>query len=98
MTLVKGLNDDEKYIKDFAKLIKNAKPDFIEVKSYMAIGFSRERLGYSLMLSHNEIRNYSKKLVKELKSGYKILDEHKLSRVVLIGKGRKGMKIKKKEV
>lgn len=98
MTLVKGLNDNEKYIKDFAKLIKKALPDFIEVKSYMAIGFSRERLGYDMMLSHPEIKDYSKKLVKELNSGYKILDEHVLSRVVLIGKDKGKMKIKPGEI
>lgn len=100
MTLVKDLNDQDKYIKDYAKLIKKAKPNFIEVKSYMAIGFSRDRkgLGYDKMLSHKEIKAYSKKLVKELNSGYKILAEHKLSRVVLIGKDRKRMKIKEKEI
>ena len=100
MTLVKDLNNDEKYIKEYSKLIKKAKPDFIEVKSYMAIGFSRDRkgMGYDKMLSHSEIKEYSKKLVKELKNGYKILDEHKLSRVVLIGKDRKRMKIKNEEI
>ncbi len=98
LTLVKGLNDKDDYIKDFAKLINKAKPDFLEIKSYMAIGFSRERLGYNLMLTHDEIKNYSKKLVIELKNNYKILDEHKLSRVVLIGKDKSKMKIKKSEI
>lgn len=98
MTLVKELNDKEEYIKDFAKLIIKAKPNFIEVKSYMAIGFSRERLGYDLMLSHSEIKEYTKRLSKKLGKGYKILDEHKLSRVVLIGKDRKRMRIRKEEI
>lgn len=98
LTIVKGLNDDPKYIKEFSKLINIAKPDFIEVKSYMAIGYSRYRLGYEKMLSHKEIKDYSKLLTKELKSGYKILDDHKLSRVVLIGKDKRKMKIQKKEI
>jgi len=98
MTLVKGLNDDLKYIKDFSRLILKARPDFIEVKSYMAIGFSRDRLGYDMMLSHDEIKKYSKKLALELKNGYKILDEHILSRVVLIGKDTEKMKIRKKDI
>ena len=100
MTLVKDLNDKDEQIKEYAKLINKAKPDFIEVKSYMAIGFSRDRkeMGYDKMLSHKEIKDYSKKLVKELKVGYKVLAEHKLSRVVLIGKDKKRMKIKKKEI
>jgi tRNA wybutosine-synthesizing protein 1 len=96
MTLVKDLNDKEEYIKYYSKLILKAKPDFIEVKSYMAIGFSRDRkgMGYEKMLTHSEIKNYSKKLVKELRNGYKELAQHKLSRVVLIGKDKKRMKIK----
>ena len=100
ITLVKDLNDKEEYIKDFAKLIKKSRADFLEIKSYMAIGFSRERkgMGYDVMFSHDEIKNYAKKLVKELKNGYKILGEHKLSRVVLIGKSKKRMKIKKGEI
>ncbi len=100
MTLVKWLNDRDEYIKEFAKMIKKAFPDFIEVKSYMAIGFSRERkgMGYEKMLSHDEVKDYSRKLVKELDNGYKILDEHKLSRVVLIGKSKDKMRIKKGEI
>lgn len=100
MTLVKDLNDKDELIKEYCELIKKASPNFIEVKSYMAIGFSRNRIGmgYDKMLSHNEIKEYSKKLVKELKSGYKILAEHKLSRVVLIGKDKKKMKIKKSQI
>jgi tRNA wybutosine-synthesizing protein 1 len=100
MTLVKDLNDKDEFIKDYAKLIKKAMPDFIEVKSYMAIGFSRERkgMGYDKMLSHEEIKDYSKKLVRELGNGYKILDEHKLSRVVLIGKDKRRIKIRKEEI
>ncbi len=97
MTLVKGLNDNKEYIKDFAKLILNAKPDFIEIKSYMAIGFSRERLGYEKMLSHKEIKEYAKQMVKKL-DNYKVLSKHKLSRVVLIGKSKEKMKIKKNEI
>ncbi|VVB78506.1 S-adenosyl-L-methionine-dependent tRNA 4-demethylwyosine synthase [uncultured archaeon] len=98
MTLVKNLNDQDEFIKEYAGLIKKAKPDFIEVKSYMAIGFSRQRLGYELMLSHQEIKNYSKKLAKELGKDYSILADHKLSRVVLIGKNKKSMKIQKNEI
>jgi len=100
MTLVKDLNDKKEYIQEYSRLIKKAKPDFIEVKSYMAIGFSRERkgMGYDKMLTHQEIKDYSKKLVKNLKKPYKILDEHKLSRVILIGKDRKRMKIRFREI
>jgi len=98
MTLVKDLNDKAEQILNYSKMINKAKPDFIEVKSYMAIGFSRARLGYDLMLSHKQIKEYSKKLAKELGNSYKIIAEHKLSRVVLIGKDKAKMKIRKNQI
>ncbi len=98
MTLIKDLNDNEEYIKDYAKLILTAEPDFIEVKSFMSIGFARNRIGYEKMLSHEEIKEYAKELIKQLGNPYKILDEHELSRVVLIGREKGKMKIKKHEI
>ena len=98
ITLVRDLNDCRENIKEFDELILKAKPDFIEIKSFMSIGFSRNRLGYERMLSHKEIKEYSKRLVKELGNDYKILDEQEISRIVLIGKDKKKMKIKKSEI
>jgi tRNA wybutosine-synthesizing protein 1 len=82
LTLVRGinLNSPEKY----AKLIKKAKPDFVEAKAYMAVGFSRARIGMEGMPLHEEIVEFSKKLAKEL--GWKIIDEQKESRVCLLSK------------
>ena len=96
MTLVKGLNDKDEQIKEFARMIKIARPYFVEIKSFMPIGFSRKRLSYNRMLSYQEVFSFSKKLAKAM--GYKIEDFHKLSRVVLIGKDRGMMKIKKNEI
>ena len=98
MTLVRVLNDKEEYIRNFVKLILITKPNFVEVKSFMSIGFSRYRLGYEKMLSHKEVKDYSKKLVKELGNDYKILDEQEISRIVLIGKNRNKMKIRESEI
>ncbi len=82
LTMVKGLNmiSPEKY----AELIKIASPNFVEVKSFMAVGFSRKRLPYSAMPSHEEIREFSKKIADN--TDYKIADEKKESRVVLLKK------------
>ncbi len=95
MTLVKELNIDDKIIKDYAKLILKAKPDFIEVKGFMSVGFARQRknMGYDMMPNHREIKSFTKKLLKFLPS-YKFLDEQIASRVVLLGKDKKMMKIK----
>ncbi|MFA5857195.1 MAG: 4-demethylwyosine synthase TYW1 [Candidatus Pacearchaeota archaeon] len=99
MTLVKNANMNDEQVKEYATLIKKASPDFIEAKGYMSVGFARKRMGYEMMPTMEEIREYSNKLVNELKKeSYKILDEHEHSRVVLIGKDKKRMKIKKSEI
>ena len=99
MTLVKNLNMKKEHVKEYAKLIKKASPMFVEAKGYMSVGYARQRLGYETMPFHKEIREFSKLLAKELKSsGYKILDEKIESRIVLIGKDKKDMKIKSNEI
>jgi tRNA wybutosine-synthesizing protein 1 len=99
MTLVKERNMKEEYIKEYAELMRKASPDFIEVKGFMSVGYARNRLGFETMPMHEEIREYAGKLQKELeKEGYKILDEHVQSRVVLIGKDTEKMKIQKNEI
>ena len=66
----------------YAELIKKYKPLFVEAKSFMWVGYSRERLDIENMPLHNEIKEFAKKLSKF--SGYKIIDEKKESRVVLL--------------
>jgi len=92
LTLIRNLNMDDNLIKYYAHLINIAKPHFAEIKSFMSVGFSRQRLGYERMPFHFEIKYFSEKLSKL--TGLKILDEKKESRVVLLGKTTKGMKIK----
>ncbi len=97
LTLVRDLNISPDYLKGYAKLILKAKPDFIEVKAYMAVGYARKRLEYERMPSHDEIKDFAKKLLKFL-GEYKFLDEQVISRVVLLGKDKGKMKIKKSEI
>lgn len=84
LTMVKNLNMIE--VDKYAKLIEKALPDFIEVKAGMAVGFARlqGRLKYEDMASYNEIKEFSEKLSNS--SGYKIANEKKDSRVVLLKK------------
>jgi len=103
MTLVKGENNNMKdeFIGDYVKLIRKSDCDFIEVKGYMAVGFARERkgMGYDSMPMYGEVKNFAEKIAKALSNqGYKILDEHEFSRVVLIGKDKEKMKIQKNEI
>ena len=88
LTLVRNLNmiNPEKY----GALIKKFKPLFVEVKAYMAVGYSRERLGLEYMPRHHEIVEFAEKICKHSgetdSSRYKIIDEKELSRVELLMK------------
>ncbi|MDY0387506.1 MAG: 4-demethylwyosine synthase TYW1 [Methanolobus sp.] len=82
ITLIKDINmfDPEAY----AELIKLAEPDYIEVKAYMHLGFSRKRLPREAMPSHDEVMDFSLKLAKHL--DYKVAEDVEVSRVVLLSK------------
>lgn len=83
LTLVKGVNDVEP--ENYAKLIEKGSPDFIEVKAYMFVGASRQRLKKENMPWHEEVVDFSKKLLEHLDE-YEIVSEHIPSRVVLLAK------------
>jgi len=95
INLVLDLNmtDSEKY----AEMIKKANPMFVELKAFMCVGFAKQRIPYNKMPYHEDMINFSKKVLKFLPE-YKILDEKKESRVVLLGKDKSDMKIKEKEI
>jgi len=95
MTLVRDINMIEP--ENYAKLIKKAQPDFVEVKGFMSVGFARQRLGYERMPSHNEIKQFAKLMLKYL-PGHNLLDEKIESRVVLLGKSKARMKINEREI
>ena len=88
-TLAKHLNLE--YPKLFAQLIKKADPTYLEPKAYMHVGFSRLRMEYSNMPSHREIRDFAVQMSKE--TGYNILDEAEDSRVVLLSRLEKAIKL-----
>ncbi len=71
----------------FANLIGIAEPDYVELKAYMYLGFSRKRLSLSNMPSHEEVLDFSGKVAHAL--GYCIADESRNSRVVLLSKDGK---------
>jgi tRNA wybutosine-synthesizing protein 1 len=80
LTLVKGLNMTD--VEGYAKLIKKACPDFVEVKAYMFVGHSRLNLTLKNMPLHEEVVEFSKKVSEA--TGLKIADEKENSRVVLL--------------
>jgi len=82
LTLVRDLNMQD--ASDYAELIQNASPDWVEVKAFVSVGFSRHRLPYERMPLHNEIKDFSGKIADSL--GWKMIDEKIESRVCLLGK------------
>ncbi len=85
ITLTRGVNMTNP--EGFAHLIEAAEPDFVELKAYMHLGFSRKRLSLDKMPSHEEVLDFSKKVVAAL--GYRMADESVNSRVVLLTKDGK---------
>lgn len=85
ITLTNGVNMMNP--EGFANLIGIAEPDYVELKAYMYLGFSRKRLSLSNMPSHEEVVDFSGKVAQAL--GYCIADESRNSRVVLLSKDGK---------
>ncbi len=83
VTAIKKMNMNN--IEAWAKLIQKGDPDFVEVKGYMFIGASRQRLKKQNMPLHQDITKFSKKLIQHLPD-YEICSEHIPSRVVLLAK------------
>jgi len=89
LTLVRHLN--MKHPEHYARLIEKANPTYIEPKAYMHVGFSRLRLGFENMPSHEEIRSFAEELAEE--TGYNVLDEAADSRVVLLSRLEKAIRL-----
>ena len=82
-TLIRNFNDNPIFLEDFAKLVEIGNPHFIELKSYMHIGMSTNRLEESNMLEMDEVRAFSSGLKTHL-DDYSIMDESIVSRIVVL--------------
>ena len=87
-TLVRGLNMES--IEEYAKLVEKASPTYVEAKAYMHVGFSNLRLNFERMPSHGEVLAFANSLAE--RTGYKVLDECKDSRVVLLSRREKALR------
>lgn len=97
MNLILDLNMLPEHAEKYAEMIKKANPMFVEVKAFMCVGFANQRIPYNKMPYHEDIIAFSKKMLKFLPN-YKLLDEKKESRVVLLGKDKREMKIRKNQI
>ena len=83
ITLIRNYNNDLNNIPEFVKIINQANPHFIEIKSYMHIGMSTNRLKQNNMLEIREVREFTNTLKKFLQC-YNIMDESEISRIVVL--------------
>ena len=90
LTAVKGFNMQNE--KEFAKMIEKADPDFLEIKGYMFVGYSRQRLKIENMPLHSDVMSFAEKINKHL--NYTFSGESQESRVVLLSSEKKKLKIK----
>lgn len=83
ITLIRNYNDRKEMIPAFASLLKNSSPNFVEIKSYMHIGRSINRLEHENMLEMDEVKNFASEVAKQ--SGiFSVMDESYLSRIVVL--------------
>ena len=80
--MIKGLN--MVYPEQWADIIRLSEPMFVEVKAYMWVGMSRERLEQENMPLHDEVKQFALEIANY--ADYKLIDEHEPSRVVLLMK------------
>lgn len=79
-TCVKGRNMINPEL--YAKLIKKANPKFVEIKAYMCVGYSKERLTLGNMPTFDEVVDFACQIGDEC--GREITNESEISRVVLL--------------
>ncbi len=82
-TLVKGFNMEAP--EKTAEILRRANPMFIESKGYSHMGPSMERLSRDAMPTHEEIREWTRRLVEQL-PGYEFVAERDDSRVTLLSR------------
>ncbi len=83
ITLIRNYNDQKESIPAFAEMFRKASPHFIEIKSYMHIGRSTNRLERQNMLEMEEIQKFSEDIAKQSKI-FSIMDESVISRISIL--------------
>ena len=83
ITLIRNYNDREEMIPAFAVMLRDSSPNFVEIKSYMHIGRSTNRLEHENMLDMDEIRHFASELAKQSRI-FSVMDESYISRIVVL--------------
>jgi tRNA wybutosine-synthesizing protein 1 len=80
ITLVSGHNDTDPA--SYARILQDAGATFVEVKGYMYLGYSRNRLQRNNMPEHAQVREFAERITASC--DYTIRDENPLSRVICL--------------
>lgn len=91
----KTTNMSEDNIQEYVALIKGAEPDFVHIKGFMSVGYSRKRMGYDKQPWFKEVQEYAMKILSHLKD-FELGAEDERSCVVMLA--RKGSKLKIEKV
>jgi tRNA wybutosine-synthesizing protein 1 len=83
MTIIRGYNYGAENVEEFARVMSGGDPHFIEIKSYMHVGMSAERLEWGDMLSMEEVRSYSGMLCEKMPA-FSVMDESEVSKIVVL--------------
>jgi tRNA wybutosine-synthesizing protein 1 len=83
MTLIRDYNENPQFVNEFAEIMLQGNPHFIELKSYMHIGMSTKRLEKNNMLEMDEIQKFSRELCEKM-PGFSIMDESEISRIAVL--------------
>ena len=83
MTLIRNYNDNHDMIPTFAKMLDESNVHFVEIKSYMHIGRSTNRLEYEDMLQMEEVQDFARDLT-EKNPNFTVMDQSEISRIVVL--------------
>ena len=83
VTLIKNYNSGNELIPKYAEMFKKANPHFVELKSYMHVGRSTNRLEYSNSLEMDEVRHFASELANKSQV-FSVMDESVMSRIVVL--------------
>ena len=90
LTIIRDHNNDQASINEFTKMIDRSQVHFVEIKSYMHIGYSTNRLERDHMLEAGEIRDISRRMVEKSNS-FGVMDESEISRIIVLENQKRGI-------
>ena len=83
VTLIRNYNNNADMVPAFAKMLDQSNVHFVEIKSYMHIGRSTNRLEYDDMLQMEEVQDFAHDLI-EKNPNFTVMDESEISRIVVL--------------